>query len=213
MTIGPIARHIVPKIFSIWTDKVTGLENLPKRSGFIIAPNHCSYMEHFLIGSIVIPYLDRKIYILAKKEHYDDIKQRVWHRYWGQWVVQIPIDRRRGKEGLIKAESYLKKGRILVIYPEGTRSPTGKIQKGRTGISRLAIWSKVPVIPLGITGTFKILPKGKTIPKLKKASFKFGKPIRFDSSYSKKITKKLLRQMTDNIMVKIAKLSNQKYKF
>jgi len=211
--LAPIARHLIPKLFGIWIERVTGLDNLPKDRPFIIAPNHCSYMEHFLIGCVVIPYINKKIHILAKKEHYDDMVQRKWHKTWQRYVVQIPIDRSKGEKALKTAEQQIKKGKVLVIYPEGTRSLDGKIQKGKTGTVRIALAAKVPVVPLGIRGTFEILPKGKNIPKLKKAKLKFGKPIYFNKYYNKPITKKLLREITDKIMKEIAKLSGQKYKF
>ena len=211
--LAPIVEHIIPKIFKIWIDKVTGLENLPKEGSFIIAANHCSYVEHFLISCIVIPYTNKKLHFIAKKEHFDDITQKMWHSLWRRYITYIPIDRDRGEEALKVAVSYLKKEKILVLYPEGTRSLTGKIQKGKTGVARLILWAKVPVVPLGISGTFEILPKGKKIPKLKKATLNFGKPVYFNKYYDKKITKKLLRMLTDNIMNEIAGLSGQKYKF
>ena len=207
-----VARNIFIPFLKIWIGKVTGLENLPKNKPFILAPNHCSYIEHFLIAAILEPYLNRKICYIAKKEHFDDMMQKSWHRYWSRYVPQIPIDRNKGEAALKVAISHLKKGRVIVIYPEGTRSLTGKIQKGKTGIVRLALWSKFSIIPLGIKGTFDILPKGKRIPKLKKADFNFGKPISFNDYYTKRMNKKILRELTDNLMKEIARLSDQKYK-
>ena len=211
--IAPIAQHIVPPILKTCIKKVKGLENIPKDKSFILTPNHCSYIEHFLIGSIVIPYLNRKLYYIAKKEHFDKVSQKMWHKLWMKYVPTIPIDRRKGEKALDDALSYLKKGKIILIYPEGTRSLTGKIQQGRTGVARLALGAKVPVVPLGIKGTFEILPKAKKIPKWKKAIFNFGRPMYFNEFYNKPITKKILRQITNNIMKEIARLSGQKYNF
>ena len=191
--IAPIVQHILPPILRTWIKNVKGLENIPKDKSFILTPNHCSYIEHFLIGSIVIPYLNRKLYYIAKKEHFDKISQKMWHKLWIKHAPTIPIDRRKGEKALNNAISHLKKGKIILIYPEGTRSLTGKIQQGKTGVARLALGAKVPVVPLGIKGTFEILPKGKKIPKLKKATFKFGKPMCFNEYYNKPITKKILR--------------------
>ena len=107
----------------------------------------------------------------------------------------------------------MKSGKIIAIHPEGTRTLTGKLQQGKTGIARLALAAKAPVLPIGLIGTFEILPKGKHIPKFKKAAMNIGKLMAFEKYYNKKITKSLLRKITNKIMHEIAKLSNQKYDF
>jgi 1-acyl-sn-glycerol-3-phosphate acyltransferase len=202
-----IKLTIIPLI-KLWIKKVDGLENIPKKGAFILAANHASYMDHLILMSTLIPYLDRRIHHLAKKEHFDNIFKKAWHNYGGA----IPIDREAGgKEALKWAAKALKDGRIIAIHPEGTRSLNGKLQRGKTGIARLILLSKVPVIPIGIIGTFKILPKGKYIPKMKRAVINIGKPLKFDKYSNHKMSKKLLRAITDNIMREIAKLSNQKY--
>ncbi|MEK6949775.1 MAG: lysophospholipid acyltransferase family protein [Nanoarchaeota archaeon] len=210
---APIVARIVPAILKIWIREVTGIENLPKNKAFLIAPNHSSYIDHFLIGSLIIPHINRKLHFIAKKEHFKGVSQKSWHRVWSKYITYIKIDRSNGEEALMEALSYLEKGGVIVVYPEGTRTLTGKIQKGKTGVARLALWAEVPVVPLGIKGTFEILPKGKMIPKLKKATLNFGRPMYFDKYYGKPMTKKLLRQITDKIMAEIAKLSGQKYEF
>ncbi len=210
---APIATRLIPAISGIWIGKVTGLENLPKNKAFIIAPNHSSYIEHFLIGSIVVPYINRNLFFIAKKEHFEGLSQKYWHRLWSKYITYIPIDRDKGEEALKLARSYLKRRAVIVVYPEGTRTLTGKLQKGKTGVARLALWAKVPVVPLGITGTFKILPKGKKLPRLKKANLNFGKPMAFDKYYNKQITKQMLRRVTNQVMKEIARLSEQKYEF
>lgn len=210
----PISKIVLVPIFKIWIGDVGGLKNIPIGRPFILAPNHSSYIEHMLISSIIVPKLGKKLYFIAKKEHFDGISQKLWHKIWTRHVGYIPIDRSKGGEkALKKAVSYLKKGEVIVVYPEGTRTLTGKIQKGKTGVARLALWAEVPVVPLGIKGTFKILPKGKMIPKLGKASFKFGKPMYFSKYYNKPVTKNRLRTITNSIMTEIAKLSGQKYTF
>lgn len=205
-----IAKRIIPPIMKLWLKKVSGLENVPKNGAFIMAANHASYMDHFVIMSTLVPYLDKKIYHLSKKEYFESLFKRLWHEHWGS----VPIDRQSGgKEALMWAIMALKRGKIIAIHPEGTRSPTGKLMKGKTGVARLALKAKVPVIPVGLIGTFEILPKGKYIPKLKKATLNIGKPIYFDEYYKKTVTKKLLRKITTKIMKDIAKLSKQKYNF
>jgi 1-acyl-sn-glycerol-3-phosphate acyltransferase len=212
-TISIFVRCVIFLVKGIWVRDVTGLENLPKNEPFIIAPNHSSYMDHFIVGSIILQYLKKKLYFIAKKEHFEGVSQKSWHRLWNNCITYIPIDRSKGEEALKTTLSYLKHGGVIVIYPEGTRSLTGKIQKGKTGVARLALWAKVPVVPVGIMGTFEILPKGKNIPGMKKATLHFGKPLYFNIDHNKKITKSLLRKITGQIMKEIAKLSNQKYNF
>ena len=205
----PIARRIIPLFAKRFIRKVNGIENIPKDKPFIIAANHASYMDHFIITSIIMSYLNKSVHYLAKKEHFQSLHQKLWHRY----AQAIPIDRSAGQNALNKAVDHLKNNKIIAIYPEGTRTLTGKLQKAKTGIARLILAAKVPVLPLGLIGTFEILPKGKYLPKLKKATVNIGEIITYDKYYNQKITKSLLRKITDEIMQEIAKLSNQKYNF
>ena len=206
----PIAKKIILYTVKLWTKKIIGSKNIPNKGGFIIAANHSSYLDHFLIFSIIVPRLNQNVHFLAKKEHFDSVIQRMWHNY----AEAIPVDRESGgKKGIRSAISALKKGKIIVIYPEGTRTLTGKLQKAKTGLARLALEAKVPVLPIGLIGTFEILPKGKYIPKPKKAIINIGNPMDFSRYYSKPMTKRLLRQITTKIMKEIARLSRQKYDF
>lgn len=206
----PIGKRIVFPIVKFWIKEIKGIENIPRNGAFILAANHASYMDHFCLGYVIVPYLNKKLHFLAKKEHFDNMLQKIWHTYSGA----IPIDRQAGgKEALIWAIKALKEGKIIGIYPEGTRSLTGKLQKAKTGTARLALAAKVPVVPVGLIGNFEILPKGKHIPKLKKAFINVGKPIYFPEYHGKKITKRILEDATIKIMKEIARLSNQKYNF
>ena len=208
--IYPELRLTLVPLTKLWIRKVNGLENVPKKHGFIVAANHSSYMDHMVIGSTIISHLDKKMHWLAKKEHFETFFQRLWHVYIGA----IPLDRQSGgKEALRFAVRALKQKKIIVIYPEGTRTLTGKIQQARTGVARLALLSKAPVLPIGLIGTFHILPKGKYVPRFKKATMNIGKPMYFDKYYKRPITKRLLRKVTTEIMKEIARLSNQKYQF
>jgi len=193
----------------LFIKKATGVANLPEQKGFILAANHNSYLDIILMSTVM--FLKRNIIIkyLGKKELFTNQISK-WYFFS---MGQIPIDRKLGpKHSLEKAVRVLKKGDVVGIYPEGTRSLTGKIQKGKTGVARLALWAKVPVVPVGIIGTFEILPRGRVIPKFKKnIIISIGKPIYFDKFYKRKITKKLLRQITEIVMKEIAKLSGQRY--
>lgn len=206
----PLSQAIVTWSMTLFLRKLKGKENIPKKGGFIVASNHCSYLDHLLLSRIFIPYTKKKVRFLAKKEHFEDKFQKAWHK----WAGAIPIDRQAGgKEALKEAVKALKKGDVIGIYPEGTRSRTGRIQKGKTGVARLVLAAKVPVVPVGLTGTFKILPRGKLIPKPKRTDMNIGKPMYFDKYYDQDDNKKVIRKITDSIMKEIAKLAKQRYNF
>ena len=200
--------------YIILIKKFEGVENLPKEKAFIVAANHTSYVDIWAL--LLVFYMKKKRYVrfIAKKELVQD------------WYVQLlqklflkpenkPIffDKKTPREELFKKSlSALKRGHIVGIFPEGIRSSDGKIQKGKTGTARLALMAKVPIVPVGITGAFELMPTSKSAPKMKKSvKLKIGKPIYTNNYKKRKITKKLLREITDKIMKEIAKLSGQKY--
>lgn len=204
-----VPRLTIVPIVKLYVKEVNGIENLPKKGAAIIAANHASYMDHMIIGAYIISHLNRKFHFLAKKEHFDNFFKKWWHDYIGA----IPLDREKGgDEALRWAISALKQGKLIVIHPEGTRTLTGKMQKAKTGVARLALLSKAPVLPIGLIGTFEILPKGKYFPKFKRATMNIGKPMHFPEYYNKKINKRILREVTNKIMKEIAKLCKQEYK-
>ena len=206
----PIIKRTIFPWTRLYTRKVNGIKNLPENAGFIVAANHASYMDHLMISAIIIPHYNQKLYFLAKKEHFESPYQRIWHEHVGA----IPIDRKKGGKRALKiAIGYLRKGKIIGIYPEGTRTLTGKMQKGKTGVAVLALGAKVPVLPVGLIGTFQILPKGKFIPRFKRAVVNIGRPMYFDKYYEMENNKKVLRIITTKIMKEIAGLSGQRYNF
>ena len=205
-----ILKRIIVPIIKLYIKEIHGLKNLPKKKGFVVAPNHASYADHLIISTIILNHYNEKLHFLAKKEHFQDPFQKVWHKHVGA----IPIDRESsGEEALKIAIQCLKKGKIIGIYPEGTRTLTGKLQRAKTGVARLALKAKVPVVPIGIIGTFEILPKGKNIPRFKRAIVNIGKPMFFNEYYGKENNKKVLRLVTTKIMKEIAKLAKQEYNF
>ena len=204
------AKLTIIPIVKLWVKKVNGINNIPKDSAFVAAANHASYMDHMIMSAYFMSYLNKKFHFLAKKEHFDNVFKKAWHTYAGA----IPIDREKGgKRALRIAISALKRGKVIAIHPEGTRSLNGRLQRGKIGVAKLALAAKVPVVPIGLIGTFEILPKGKYIPKFKRAVMNIGKPMHFNEYYNKKINKKILREVTTKIMREIAGLSKQKYNF
>jgi 1-acyl-sn-glycerol-3-phosphate acyltransferase len=206
----PIVARAVGFFLSPWVREVKGLGNIPRDKNFLVSANHASYLDHLIVSSIIINYTGKAIHYLAKKEHFQTPFQRRWHEYTGA----IPIDRQAGgQEALKVALKYLKKNKIIGVYPEGTRTLTGKLQKGKTGVARLALGARVPVLPIGLKGTFQILPKGRNIPRLKRATVNIGKLMYFKEYYGKENDKKVLRLVTTKVMKEIAKLCGQRYDF
>lgn len=204
-----IIKLTVIPIVKLYVKEVNGLENFPK-GAFIASANHISYMDHMIIGAYIISKLNRKVHFLAKKEHFSNFFKAAWHDYMGV----VPIDRQKGgKKALRWAIKALKEGKIIAIHPEGTRSLNGRLQKAKTGVARLALSAKVPVVPIGLIGTFEMLPKGKYFPRFKRAIVNIGRPMYFPEYYNKKINKRILRYVTTRIMKEIAKLCNQKYNY
>ncbi len=200
---------IIP-IIKLWVKKINGLEDIPKDRNFILSANHSSYMDHLILSSIIITKLNKRVYYLAKKEHFETPFQKRWHEHVGA----IPIDRQAGgKEALKTAIKYLKSNKIIGVYPEGTRTLTGNLQRGKTGAARLALAAKVPVLPVGLIGTFEVLPKGKNIPRFKRVVVNIGKLMYFDKYYGMENDKKTLRLVTTKVMKEIAKLTGKEYNF
>ena len=206
----PIGKRAFKLIVYPYIRKITGVENIPKDRNFIIAANHASYMDHLIIAIFFINHLNKKIHFLAKKEHFGTPFKKAFHT----WAAAIPTDRQAGgKEALRMAVTELKKGKIISLHPEGTRTLTGKLQRAKTGVARLALAAKVPVLPIGLKGTFEMLPKGKYIPRFKRAEMHIGKLMFFDKYYGKEKDKKTTRLVTTKVMKEIAKLCGQKYGF
>lgn len=202
--------RLIPPVIGLWVKKINGLENIPKEGSFIVSANHASYIDHLILSSIIVTHIGKKVHYLAKKEHFETFFQRIWHKNVGA----IPIDRQAGGvEALKVAIGYLKDNHVIGIYPEGTRTLNGELQRAKTGAARLALAAKVPILPVGFTNTFNILPKGKRIPHFKRTDVNIGKPIYFNEYYKKENDKKAIRLVTTNVMKEIAKLCNKKYEF
>lgn len=204
LILGPLLRLI----FRPW---VRGMENIPASGAAILASNHLSFSD-----SIFLPLQSRRpVVFLAKSEYFTGkgIKGALT-RWFFKATGQLPIDRSGGKASeasLNTGLSVLSQGLVLGIYPEGTRSPDGKLYRGRTGIARMALESKVPVIPVAMIDTEKVQPIGKRFPRIRRVGIVVGQPLdfsRFDGMEGDRI---VLRAVTDEIMYELAKLSGQEY--
>jgi 1-acyl-sn-glycerol-3-phosphate acyltransferase len=196
-------------VFRPWS---RGRKNLPRRGPVVLASNHLSFADHFF-GPLPLP---RKVVFLAKSEYFTGrgIKGLVSRAFFSG-VGQIPIDRGGGEaseRALRSGLRVLADGKVLGIYPEGTRSPDGRLYKGRTGVARLALESRAPVVPCAMISTFEFLPPGSFHPQWRiRPGVIFGEPLDFSRYYGKESDRAVLRVVTDEIMQEIGKLSGQDY--
>ena len=187
--------------------RVEGLEHVPKRGRAILASNHISFSD-----SIFLPLvLRRRITFVAKAEYFDDPKTAWFFRAVGQ----IPIKREGGsasQRALDSAREVLERGGLFGIYPEGTRSLDGRLYKGHTGVARLALQTKSPVLAVAMIGTREAQPIGQAIPRLfMPITIKISKPMDFSRYEDRAGDPLVLRSITDEIMFELRELSGQEY--
>jgi 1-acyl-sn-glycerol-3-phosphate acyltransferase len=196
-------------VFRPWSK---GRKNMPRRGPVILASNHLSFADHFF-GPLPLP---RKVVFLAKSEYFTGKGLKgLFSKAFFSGVGQIPIDRTGGEaseRALRSGLRVLAGGNVLGIYPEGTRSPDGRLYKGRTGVARLALESRAPVVPCAMINTFEFLPPGSFHPQLRiRPGVIFGKPMEFSRYYGMESDREALRAVTDEIMAEIGRLSGQEY--
>ena len=206
---GLLKSFLLPILTLLFRPKVTGLRNVPATGPVIIASNHLSFSDSIFMP-LVVP---RKVTFLAKSEYFTSpglkglIKKLTFIA-----LGQVPVDRAggsRSEAALLTGLSVLARGECLGIYPEGTRSPDGRLYRGRTGVARLAMESGAPVIPVAMFNTAEIQPTGKVIPKIMRVKMVFGEPMYFDGKNSQ--SPEELRKATDQIMKKLQEMSGQEY--
>ncbi|MGW7201786.1 lysophospholipid acyltransferase family protein [Streptomyces chryseus] len=201
--IGPLVRVI-------FRPSVQGVENIPKTGGAIIAGNHLSFLDQFVMA-LTLP---RRVTFIAKAEYFrgDGIKGALTAAFF-RAGGQIPVDRSGGgaaSAALKAGMDVLNSGQLLGIYPEGTRSPDGKLYKGRTGVARLMQATGAPVVPCAISGTLEAMPPGTRIPRPRRVAINFGPPITF-MGRDKSWDHASLRAVTDEIVCAIGAMSGQEY--
>jgi 1-acyl-sn-glycerol-3-phosphate acyltransferase len=196
-------------LFRPWAE---GTQNVPRQGPAILASNHLSFSDHFFAP---LP-LPRKVVFLAKSEYFTGrgLKGLVTKAFFSG-LGQIPVDRAGGQaseRALRTGLRVLAAGELLGIYPEGTRTPDGRLYRGKTGVARLALEARAPVIPTAMVGGFEFQPPGKIAPRLRiRPGVRFGKPLDFSRYYGMEHDRLVLRAMTDEIMYELMKLSGQEY--
>jgi 1-acyl-sn-glycerol-3-phosphate acyltransferase len=204
-TLGPAVRGL----WRPWTD---GLANIPSDGPAVLASNHLSVAD-----SVFLPILaPREIAFLAKAEYFagDGLRGRATAAFM-RGIRQIPVERGNGRAALSALEialAVLREGGLFGIYPEGTRSPDGKLHRGHTGIARIVLEAKVPVIPVAMINTDKVQPIGARLPRLGHAiGVRVGPALDYSAQADGPRNPKLLREITDDIMAHIRRLSGQDY--
>lgn len=195
-----------PLIYLLWHLEVEGIRRVPATGGAILAANHLSAFDHFLLGAT----LPRQITFVGKAEYLDSWKTR----YVLPALGMIPIDRSGGaasERALDAASAILAAGGLFGIYPEGTRSRDGRLHKGHTGLARLARRTRCPIIPVGLQGTAEVMPPDAPVPRPFKAlRVRVGRPI--DPEHDEGPDDHLaLRRLTDEVMFEIRALTGQEY--
>lgn len=204
----PVFRAVLTPAFrAAWRVRVEGLENVPKSGGALIAPNHTSVLDSFFVPLS----LPRRITYVGKAEYLDDWKTRFVFPLMGM----IPIDRSGGDASgaaLDAAAGVLESGELFGIYPEGTRARDGRLHKGHTGVARLALRTRCPIIPVGIIGTRKVQPPDARLPRLfMEVLIRFGRRIDVGRYAHRANDRLVLRQITDEVMYEIRNLTGQEY--
>lgn len=208
-----LLKHVIlgPLLRLLFRPRIEGLENIPEDGAAIVAGNHLSFSDHFLMPAI----LKRRITFLAKAEYFTGpgLKGRLTAAFFRS-AGQIPVDRSgkdAGKAALREGLGVLSKGELLGIYPEGTRSHDGRLYKGKVGVAAMALGARVPVVPCAMVGTFEIQPPGQKLPKVRRVTIRFGRPLDFSRYEGMEGERSVLRAVTDEIMYEILALSGQEY--
>ena len=202
---------IGPLLTTVFRPWVTGLENIPRSGPAIVVSNHLS-----LVDSLFLPMMvDRQMAFLAKSDYFTGkgLKGRLI-RFFMTSSGQLPIDRSGGKasEASLQAGlAVLAEGKVLAIYPEGTRSPDGRLYRGRTGVARMVLEAGVPVIPTVMIDTDKVMPLGSSLPKVHRVGVVIGAPLDFSRFQGMEGDRFVLRSITDEIIHEMHALGSQEY--
>ena len=204
VVIGPIVKAI----FRPW---IVGRRNIPQTGAAILASNHLSFVD-----SVFLPLMiDRPVAFLAKSDYFTGKGIKGWAtRVFFKGTGMIPIDRSGGKASEASLNTGLQvlgHGDLLGIYPEGTRSPDGRLYRGRTGIARMALEAHVPVVPVVMVDTDTMMPIGRRMPRIARVGVVIGEPLDFSRFQGMESDRYILRSVTDEIMVALHRIGSQEY--
>ncbi|MFD5444814.1 lysophospholipid acyltransferase family protein [Streptomyces tendae] len=191
--------------------RVEGVENIPDDGPVILAGNHLTFID-----SVIMPLTcDRQVFFIGKDEYVTGkgLKGRLMAWFF-TGVGMVPVDRDGGRGGvaaLMTGRRILEEGHVFGIYPEGTRSPDGRLYRGRTGIARLTLMTGAPVVPFAVIGTDKLQPGGAGLPRPGRVTVRFGEAMEFSRYEGMDRDRYVLRAVTDSVMTEVMRLSGQEY--
>lgn len=190
---------------------VTGLENLDAvQPPFLLAPNHSSHMDTPLVLMSLPAHLRRRTLVAAASDYF--FAKRWLGTFVSVAVGAVPMERRSAnRQSMSRVTRLLSEGWCIMMYPEGSRTRDGQLYRGKTGIARLALEANVPVIPVGITGTYQAMPSGRSWPVPGVVQVRFGKPLTFERYTLGTTNQMVLRAIADQIMYEIMSLTGLTY--
>nr|WP_221308482.1 lysophospholipid acyltransferase family protein [Nocardiopsis mwathae] len=194
----------------MWPIRVTGAEHIPTEGPVILASNHLSVLDPLVIGVAV----RRPVTFIAKRELFAEgnIAQRAFTRAL-RAIGQLSVDRRPGQssqEAMDNSLRVLQEGAVFGIFPEGSRSPDGRLYKGQTGLAWLALRADVPVVPVALVGTDRILPRGRRLPAIfRRVEVRCGPPVDLSDWAGKHDHARSRRAATDAVMAAVREISGQ----
>jgi 1-acyl-sn-glycerol-3-phosphate acyltransferase len=202
------------RLAKLWVRNISGLENIPDNGKFIIAANHSSFLDDFLMPGIAILKIKKLVHMYCNDRFY---KNKIFAAYLNSsQCIPISIQTKNkdtNKKAFETALNHLKNNEPIGIFPEGGRSKNGELKEARTGIAKLALTAKVPILPIGLAGSYDVFPRNVKFPKFKRCEIKIGKPIYLDKYYEESDNQKVLKDITTKIMKEIAKLTGQEYNY
>lgn len=207
-----LARFVLgPLVRALFRPEIRGTENVPTEGPVILAPNHRAALDTGVITFTAM----RQVKFLGKAEYFTGrgIKGRLMAGFLGG-LGYVPVERGNAQAGLAALEAarrVLDAGGAFAIYPEGTRSLDGRLHRGHTGVAALALATGAKVVPVALTGTENLQPKGKRIPRRVKISVTYGEPLDFSRYEGQDSSPAIRRSVTDEIMYSILELSGQEY--
>jgi 1-acyl-sn-glycerol-3-phosphate acyltransferase len=208
-----ILKRIIlgPLLHTLFRPWVKGAEHVPVTGGAILASNHLSFSDSFFMPLVI----RRRVTFLAKSDYFTGrgVKGKLTAGFF-KGIGQLPVDRSGGRASEAALQTglrVLRRGELLGIYPEGTRSPDGRLFRGKTGVARMALEAGVPVLPVAMIGTEKVQPIGRTIPKIGRVGVIIGAPLDFSRYEGMAEDRFVLRSITDEIMYELMLLSRQDY--
>jgi 1-acyl-sn-glycerol-3-phosphate acyltransferase len=198
-----IRLAVAPLYHGLMRVHVEHRERVPSQGGVIVAANHISFFD----SVVLLQSVPRRAFFIGKAEY-----MRSWAtRHVFPAMGLIPIEREQARKAVAALEvaaDVLRRGDVLSIYPEGTRSRDGLLHKGHTGVAQLALMSGAPIVPVGLIGTDEIQPVGARVPRpFRRATVRFGEPL--DPAAYGGSSRRRRQLMTDDLMEAIRRLSRQ----